>query len=37
MMNTITKRYAPQTPVWARGARYQELGCCTTIGLKGTF
>lgn len=34
MINTITNRYAPQTPVWARRALYQERGFYTTIGLK---
>jgi len=31
------QRYAPNTPDYARGQRWQELGFYTNIGIRGTF
>lgn len=31
------RRYAPDTPEYAKGARYQKAGYYTIIGVKGTF
>ncbi len=31
------QRYAPDTPHYARGQRWQELGFYTNIGIRGTF
>jgi TonB-dependent receptor len=31
------QRYAPDTPDYAKGARWQELGFFTNIGIRGTF
>ena len=33
----ISRRYSPDTPVYARGGRYQENGYYTVFGVKGTF
>ena len=31
------QRYAPDTPEYARGQRWQELGFYTNIGVRATF
>lgn len=31
------RRYAPDTPDYAKSSRLQELGYFTTIGIRGTF
>lgn len=35
--NPATLRYAASTPAYARMYRYQELGVCLTLGIKGQF
>lgn len=36
-MTTLTHRYAPDTPEYARNVRRQELGSAITLGIKGSF
>lgn len=36
-MTTLTRRYAPDTPEYARNVRRQELGSAITFGVKGSF
>lgn len=36
-MTTLTKRYAADTPEYARNVRRQELGSAVTVGVKGQF
>lgn len=36
-MTTLTQRYAPNTPDYARNVRRQELGSAITVGIKGQF
>jgi hypothetical protein len=31
------QRYAPSTPAYARGQRWQELGYYTNVGVRGSF
>ena len=35
--NPLNRRYAPDTPEYARGQRLQNLGSAITLGVKGTF
>ena len=35
--NPLNRRYAPDTPEYARGQRLQNLGSAITLGVKGQF
>jgi len=35
--NPLSRIYAPDTPAYARGSRFQELGSTITVGVRATF